>query len=99
AIGDRMEDEIEGAVFERKTLRHVALDDLDVVALALGNPSLAGQLPIGLIEYRRHRAQRREDRHLLAAAAGKTEQPGALQAAEPSFWDEFARGEIHAPVA
>ena len=94
-----MEDQVELPVVEGQPFGHVRADDLDIVALALGDPALVLQHPRRIVQHRAPRPQRRKDGHLLSAAAGQPEQPLSPQLAQPFVGHEPHRRELHVPAA
>ncbi len=65
-----MEDEVELPVRKGKRLRHVASNDLYLVALALGDHQLGLQLAGRVIEHGAPCPESGEAGHLLTSAAG-----------------------------
>ena len=98
AVGDRMEDQVEGLVRERQRLCHIGPHDGDGIALPLGHHALAGKLPFGIVQHRAFRAQGSKNRHLLTAAAGKAEDALALQFPEPGMGDRLCRRQQNVPM-
>ena len=94
-----MENEVEAVVREGEGLCHVGADDGDVVALPFGDDPLAFQLLLGIVQHGAFRPQRRENGHLLSAAAGKAEDALSIQVAEPVMGDRLGGGENHVPVS
>ena len=78
-----MKDQIEFPVRKRKRSGHVGAEDPYGIALSFGNERFARELFFGIIQHGTIRAERRENRHLLSAAARESQNLFAPQVAEP----------------
>ena len=83
AVRYGMHDEIERFIRKGQRLRHVGAHDVDGIALARGHDALAFELAGRIIEHGAARAHRREQGHLLPAAAGQPQHALALYVAQP----------------
>ena len=84
-----MHDEIERFVLKGQRLRHVGAHDLDGIALARGHDALTFELAGRIVQHGAARAHRREQGHLLPAAAGQTQHALALHIAQPRVGHGF----------
>ena len=84
-----MENEVELPVFKGKAFCHIAADDPDVIAFALCHEVLIFDLQRGIIKHRADSTERRKDRHLLPAPAGKSQDLLSFQISQPFMRDRF----------
>jgi hypothetical protein len=93
-----MEDEVEAIVGEPREVGHVALDRLQIQHLALGDEPVLAELPGRVVKHGDVRARRREDRPLLPATRGETQDIRPSKIGEPVTRDRLGLGQQDLPA-